>query len=234
MTSFLATAFLLGLTGSLHCVGMCGPLALALPYRGASKWVAAGNVLSYNLGRVVTYSLIGLMIGLVGQSLELAGLQVYFSVGIGVLFILAALMAINLEQLLVKVPTMASLNAWVKRKLAQLLAKPKSSTYWRLGMMNGLLPCGLVYLAVAGAVATGSLVEGASYMALFGLGTLPLMMATALVGQFIPIQWRNQIKRLTPVVLLLFGCLLIARGLHFELPDQMRFWEIGQEVPVCH
>ena len=100
--------------------------------------------------------------------------------------------------------------------------------------MNGLLPCGLVYLAVVGAVATGSLVQGASYMALFGLGTLPLMMATALAGQFVPIKWRNQIKKITPIVLLVFGCLLIARGLQFEIPDQMRFWEIGQEVPVCH
>ena len=118
--------------------------------------------------------------------------------------------------------------------MAKLLREAKRSTLFSLGMLNGLLPCGLVYMAIVGAVSTGSIWQGSAYMALFGLGTLPLMLSTALLGQFVPLRWRNQMRKLIPVFLVAFAILFLARGMNFIMPDEVRFWEIGNEVPMCH
>lgn len=231
---YVWTAFVLGIFGSLHCIGMCGPIALALPFRSRNQLVTLGNILLYNSGRVLSYVAIGSLIGLIGTSLSLAGIQVYVSILLGVLLLMAALFSVNIESKILRVPAIARFNAWVKTKMANLLREPKVETLFALGTLNGLLPCGLVYLAVAGAVAVGSVQEAALYMGLFGLGTLPMMLGAAFLGQFISLNLRRRLRRLMPVFLLAFALLFIARGLHFELPDQFRFWEIGQEVPMCH
>lgn len=230
----LWTAFTIGLVGSLHCVGMCGPIALALPYQGKHRWVAAANVLLYNGGRVITYALLGLIIGTLGKGLFLAGLQTQVSIGLGILLLIIALFSINVEAGLLRIPAFAKLNGWVKQRLSALLRHHNRASLLFIGMLNGLLPCGLVYMAVVGAVATGHALEGMAYMSLFGLGTIPLMMATALAGQFINLRLRNRLRKLIPVFLVAFAVLFIARGLQFQIPDDFRFWEGLQEIPMCH
>lgn len=230
----LWTAFTIGLVGSLHCVGMCGPIALALPYQGQQRWVAASNVLLYNSGRVITYALIGLVIGTLGKGLFLAGLQSQVSIGLGILLLFIALFSINVEAKLLRIPAFSKLNGWVKQRLSALLRNHNRTSLLFIGMLNGLLPCGLVYMAVVGAVATGNIIEGMAYMSLFGLGTIPLMMATALAGQFINLRLRNRLRKLIPVFLVAFAVLFIARGLQFQIPDDFRFWEGLQEIPMCH
>lgn len=230
----LYTAFTIGLLGSLHCIGMCGPIALALPYQGQSRWQAAVNVLLYNLGRIGTYSLLGLFIGILGRGLFLAGFQTYISIGIGVLLLAVALFSINIEARLLRLPFLTKLNDWVKRRLASQLSRHGSSSLFLIGMLNGLLPCGLVYMAIAGAVAAGSVAGGLVYMALFGAGTIPLMLTTALAGQFINLRLRNRLRRAIPVFLIAFAILFIARGLQFQIPDDFRFWENLQQIPMCH
>jgi len=230
----LWAAFLTGLVGSLHCVGMCGPIALALPYQGQSKWAASANVLLYNLGRVTTYSVIGTVIGLLGKGLFLAGFQAYFSIGLGVMLLLVALFSVNVEHRLLMIPALRNLNQWVKAKLGALLKRNDPQTLFFIGALNGLLPCGLVYVAVVGAVAMGSITQSAMYMALFGIGTIPLMLLTAIAGQFISLKWRNKIKRLLPVFLVAFAILFILRGVNFAAPLELRFWENLDNVPMCH
>lgn len=225
---------MVGLVGSMHCVGMCGPIALALPYQSSNRWVAGGRVLVYNLGRVLTYSLLGILIGFFGQAIFMAGMQVYVSIGLGGVLLLAALFSINVESRLLRIPFMHRLHVWTKQQMGHLFKSKKTSSLLSLGMLNGLLPCGLVYMAVAGAVSTGSILQGAAYMALFGMGTIPLMFATALAGQFISLDWRRRIQKLVPVFLVFFALLFIARGLNFDIPHEIRFWENMQETPMCH
>lgn len=230
----LWSAFMIGLVGSLHCVGMCGPIAMALPHQGSYRWVATSRLLLYHLGRISTYALLGVLIGFFGKGLFLAGMQMYVSIALGLLLLLVALFSINVESQLIRIGFMRRFQAGVRQKMGRLLNSQHPGALYGLGMLNGLLPCGLVYMAIVGAVATGSIWHGSAYMALFGAGTLPLMLATSLAGQFIDVKWRNRLRRLTPVFLVLFAVLFISRGMQFELPSDMRFWESMQEVPMCH
>ena len=228
------TAFTIGLVGSLHCIGMCGPIALALPYQGRLRWQAAGNVLLYNLGRVVTYSLLGGVIGLFGKGLFLAGFQRQASIGLGVALLLIAVFSINVESQLLRLPVMRRLNTWVQTKLRRLLGAGGAGALFGIGLLNGLLPCGLVYVAIVGAVTTGGVPHAMAYMGLFGLGTIPLMMGTALAGQFIKLSWRQRLRKLLPVFLIGFALLFIFRGLNFDVPIDLRFWQEMDEIPMCH
>ncbi|MCB0595785.1 MAG: sulfite exporter TauE/SafE family protein [Lewinellaceae bacterium] len=229
----LWTAFTIGLLGSLHCVGMCGPIALSLPYQGSRRWHAAVNVLLYNLGRVATYCLLGLLIGLVGRGFFLAGFQSYVSIGLGALLLAIALFSINVESSLLRIPFVQRLNSWVKQQLGRLLRRRGPGRLFLIGLLNGLLPCGLVYMAIAGALAAGRIFDSALYMALFGIGTIPLMLATALAGQFIQLQWRARLRKLIPVFLVGFALLFILRGLNFDVPAGLQFWNDMQNAPMC-
>jgi sulfite exporter TauE/SafE len=213
---------------------MCGPIALALPFRSTNQWQTIGNILLYNSGRVLTYATLGIAIGFLGQTIAMAGMQIYVSIALGALLIIAAIFSINLESKFLKIGPVYRLNNWVKKRMAILLQQNKLQTLFGLGMLNGLLPCGLVYLAIVGAVGVGSALHGAAYMALFGAGTVPLLLLTAVFGQFIPLQWRGKIKKLMPVFLVLFALLFLYRGLQFEMPDTVRFWEVENSTPNCH
>lgn len=230
----LWTAFSIGLVGSLHCIGMCGPIALALPYQRGSRLHALWHVLLYNSGRVLTYTVLGVVIGLAGRGLFLAGIQSWLSVALGVLFLLVALFSVNLESRLVKLPGIRHLNTWVQFSLGKLLRRQDSASLLGIGALNGLLPCGLVYMAVAGAVTAGGTAEGAAFMAFFGLGTVPMMAAVAMAGQFISLRRRNRVRKLLPVFLVIFALFFIARGLNFSVPADIRFWETMQDAPMCH
>ena len=227
------TAFTIGLLGSLHCVGMCGPIALSLPYQGQQPWRSAANVMLYNMGRVITYTVLGTLIGIAGRGFFLAGAQSYISIGLGIFLLVVALFSIDVESRLLRIPFMQQLNTWVKLQLGKLL-KGGRNRLFTIGLLNGLLPCGLVYVAIVGAVSTGVVWESAAYMAAFGLGTVPLMLATALAGQFISMKWRVRLRKLLPVFLVAFALLFIFRGLNFDVPIAFRFWEDMQDAPVCH
>lgn len=230
----LWTAVTMGLVGSLHCVGMCGPIALALPYRGGSRAAMIGSVLNYNLGRAAAYASMGLLIGLFGQGLFVAGLQTYFSLALGVLFLTAAIFSINIEQKLLKLSWLTKLNNWVKARLSRVLGGRSPANLFYIGLLNGLLPCGLVYMAIAGAITTGAPYQSALYMALFGLGTLPLMLLTAVSGQFISLSWRRRLRKLMPLFLAAFALLFIMRGLNFNIPIDFRLWSEMDNQPMCH
>lgn len=231
--SFLLTALTIGLVGSFHCVGMCGPIALALPFDRNSHWKALGSILLYNTGRIITYALMGLVIGLLGQGLFLAGMQSYFAIGMGVFLLLAAIFSINVEGNLLRLPWVSRMYLWLKHSLGKLL-KGNANGLFFIGLLNGLLPCGLVYMAIVGALATTSVVQGALYMIVFGLGTIPLMAVAAFSARLINVNLRTRIRKLYPVFLVVIALLFLFRGISFHMPADMRFWEDMNNIPMCH
>ncbi len=208
------TAFVLGLVGSVHCAGMCGPLALALPASGSGARTFLAGRLAYNSGRIVTYCALGALFGLVGKTLFLAGVQRWSSIALGVL-LLAGLF--GSRWLALWSPVTALVNT-VKAGMTSLLQQRSVVSLGVLGMLNGFLPCGLVYVACAGAAANSSSLEGATYMAAFGLGTVPMLLAISCSGRLMPLSWRANLRKAIPVSVCLLAALLILRGMGLGIP----------------
>ena len=211
-------AFVIGLVGSLHCVGMCGPIALALPVGFTTRLSMAFSRLHYNLGRVVTYTLLGGLFGVLGKGFALAGLQQFVSITLGIMLLVMVLTSVNTESKLLAWNPLNKLAIKVKIALGKLLGTSSQSSLFTLGLLNGLLPCGFVYLGIFGAINTGSPLNGMLYMALFGLGTLPLMLAVSLMGSVISVKVRVSSRRLLPVFMVAFSMLFIARGMNLGIP----------------
>ena len=210
----LWTAFILGLVGSLHCAGMCGPLALALPAAGNTTPGYVLGRLAYNMGRLVTYSLLGIVFGLAGRTFLLAGLQRWVSIGLGV----ALLIGLFASRKLALWRPITLFVEQLKSRMSGLLRRRSLASLAALGLLNGLLPCGLVYVACAGATATGGILAGASYMAAFGAGTVPMMLTISLFGKLVPISLRLQLRKAIPVCVFLLATLLILRGMFLDIP----------------
>lgn len=210
----LWTAFLLGFVGSAHCAGMCGPLALALPGSGVARSTFFVGRILYNAGRVVTYAFMGALFGLLGQGFVLAGMQRWVSLTLGAIILIGLVVTPRFAN---TVP-MTRVVSGLKAALGKLLQRRALSSLYGIGLLNGLLPCGLVYVACAGAVATGDIFSGVQYMVAFGLGTLPMMLALSLVGTRLQFALRFKIQRLIPVSLAIVGMLLLLRGMALGIP----------------
>lgn len=228
-------AFTLGLFGSLHCIGMCGPLAIAFCNKPTNnKLQKISNALQYNLGRTLTYTLLGIVFGTIGSFLFIVDLQKILSVFIGLILIVSVLFSINLETKMFNIELIQNLNKFVRNSYTNLLSKTTNKSTFSLGMINGLLPCGLVYLAIAGAIASPTIFKGAGFMMLFGLGTIPALFFLILGSQSIGIKFRPYYKKILPVINFIFGCFLIYRGFIVDLPETLNFWEAIKNPVMCH
>jgi uncharacterized protein len=210
----LWTAFLLGLAGSLHCAGMCGPLVLALAKTRPRTVLDSTGRVFYHLGRVASYCLLGLMLGLLDHLVVPAGFQRWLSILLGVALLGGLLVA-------AKVPLAAPVMKWVtllRSSMRGLFQRNSLAAQALMGALNGLLPCGLVYVAAVGATATGHPGAGAAYMACFGLGTWPLMLGIHFAGQRLPLPSRLSLGSITRAAVLLMAVLLILRGLELGIP----------------
>ncbi len=214
----LLSALILGLMGSLHCVGMCGPIAFMLPVDRTNSYKKFGQVFLYHFGRLLAYGLIGLVFGLLGKGLYVFGMQQKLSIAIGILMIVLVLIPYktfseyNLSKPLFKV------ISGVKNRLGQELKKKRPDTFLTIGFLNGFLPCGLVYMALFGAVAMGNAAEGSLYMILFGLGTVPLMTTAIYFSGILKGAVRQKAQKLIPVFVVIIGALFILRGLGLGIP----------------
>ncbi|MEN0048409.1 MAG: sulfite exporter TauE/SafE family protein [Bacteroidota bacterium] len=226
------TALSLGFLGSLHCLGMCAPLMLALPMSTQQRWTMIWEALQYNLGRVMTYSLLGFIFGLLGKGLFVASLQQEFSIFLGVVLLLIVLFKINVEYHLLRIPIFERYSNFIKKQLNHLIRHSKS--HFLLGAMNGFLPCGLVYLALAGAVTTNYALHGAIFMALFGLGTIPLMLSAFFIGRKLQTRFRLALSKVSNFAMLALAIFIIYRGLAVEVPTDLRFWEALNNPVMCH
>jgi sulfite exporter TauE/SafE len=210
----LWTAFLLGFVGSAHCAGMCGPLALALPHWGRGQSSFFAGRLLYNFGRIVTYAVMGALFGLLGEGVALAGLQRWVSLTLGA----AILIGLIISPRFINAVPVTRAVAWLKSSLASRLQRRGISTMFGIGLLNGLLPCGLVYAACAAAISTSDVLSGVRYMIAFGLGTLPMMLAISLMGTKLQFALRFKVQRLIPASLALVGLLLLLRGMALGIP----------------
>jgi sulfite exporter TauE/SafE len=210
-------ALLLGLAASLHCVGMCGPLLLALPLDAAGKRAVARQMGVYHAGRIITYAALGILFGLMGKGLALAGFQKILSIGAGVFMLAMAFTAWRFEHLVTALPGFGKFTQWVKSEIGNLLKQNPNGASFAIGSLNGLLPCGMVYAALAGAISTAGGAEGGIFMALFGLGTLPLLLGVSVLGRSFSLAIRQKIRIAQPILLTLVGLLLLQRGLHLDL-----------------
>lgn len=230
----MLAAISLGLLGSFHCIGMCGPIALALPVHSFSPLKKHLGIFFYNSGRVITYTFLGLIFGLLGQSFFLAGFQQILSIAIGILLLISVFFTnikfVNFKYL----GFIYSFINYVKNKLGKLFNKKGLHFLFFIGLLNGLLPCGLVYLGIAGALASGNFMKGIHFMFYFGLATIPIMYAVAFLGQFITLKYRNYIRKVLPVFILVMAFLLILRGLNLGIPYiSPEFEKESIEVKCC-
>jgi sulfite exporter TauE/SafE len=207
------SALLFGLLGSLHCVGMCGPIAFLLPLDRRSPSKRFFQLIGYHGGRLLTYSILGALFGLAGKSLQLFGIQQQLSIAIGVLMVMVVLIPVKTFN---KYNFSRPIYAWVgkiKSSMGAELQKKDPFTFFTIGVLNGLLPCGLVYIAIFGAIAFGGPRMGAAYMALFGLGTIPLMTTAVYLGNFLKGTVKKKVVKAIPVLVIIIGLLFIVRGL---------------------
>lgn len=212
------SAIILGFLGSLHCLGMCGPIAFMLPLdqnNGAKKIV---QLSSYHFGRLLAYGSLGLLFGFLGKGLSLFGVQQKLSVAVGIIMIV-----------LVAVPRAASLGGGLSKPIYRVLGKLKSKlgvelqrktsdVFLTIGFLNGLLPCGLVYMAILGATGLAQGLEAGAYMVLFGLGTIPLMTTVVYSKRFLMGPLKQRAKKIISVFVLLMGAMFIIRGLGLGIP----------------
>ncbi|MFK8105457.1 MAG: sulfite exporter TauE/SafE family protein [Saprospiraceae bacterium] len=229
----LWSALLLGIFGSAHCVAMCGPIVLALPLSAREKRELIFQSFLYHLGRVITYGLLGFCFGLLGWGIALAGYQKFFSVVLGILLILGASLQILGRQQWLSFPRWQHFWQGINQKLVRLFSRTGRFAVFGLGLLGGLLPCGLVYIALVGAIGTGEANLGGLYMLSFGFGTMPALLGLMIFGSYAKSAFR-QLRSLLPYACLLFGILMIYRGLQLHIPTELSFWESGNFPIWCH
>lgn len=222
--------------GSLHCVGMCGPIAFMLPVDRTNNYKKFGQIFIYHFGRLMAYGLIGLIFGLLGKGLSIFGIQQKLSIGIGIIMILIVLIPYktfnkyNLSKPIYKIISK------VKNQLGKELKKKSPDTFLTIGFLNGFLPCGLVYMALFGSIAMGDAFKGSLYMVLFGVGTLPLMTSAIYFSNLLKGGIRQKVQKAIPVFVVIIGVLFILRGLGLGIPyvSPAPVTQLASSAIECH
>jgi uncharacterized protein len=232
----LYTALFFGLISSFHCIGMCGPIAMMLPVDHKNPSKKALQILTYHLGRLTAYGSLGLIFGILGRGFYLAGLQQTISITVGILMILIVVIP---EKVFAKYnfsrPIYHLISA-VKSALGSQFKRKSPDALFTIGVLNGLLPCGLVYAALFGAIAMQNITLSISYMLLYGLGTIPMMSAVVYISNFLSFPIRNNLQKVIPIVSVIIGTLFILRGLGLDIsyvsPSNMNLFV--QANADCH
>jgi uncharacterized protein len=232
----LYSAFILGLISSLHCIGMCGPIAMMLPVDHQNEAKKVTQIVTYHLGRLTAYATIGLIFGLLGRGFFLAGMQQNMSIFIGVAMILVVLIPEKVFSRYNFSKPVYKIISKIKSSLGNQFKNRSYKSLFTIGLLNGLLPCGMVYVALFGAIAMQSAGFGVLYMLLFGLGTMPLMTIVVYIHSLIKLPFRNKIQKGIPYVAVLIGVLFILRGLGLGIPyvSPSNMSLFVQGTPNCH
>ncbi|GEP52236.1 membrane protein [Flavobacterium noncentrifugens] len=214
----LYAAFILGLLSSLHCIGMCGPIAMMLPLERNNPVKKALQIFTYHSGRILTYASIGLLFGCIGKGFYLAGIQQRLSIFMGIAILAVVLVPEkSFSKYNFSKPVFKTI-AVVRSALGKRLKNKNLSSIFLIGLLNGFLPCGMVYAALFGAVAMQNPFSGTLYMVAFGLGTIPLMSAVVYFHSVLSMPFRNKIHKIIPYTVACIGILFILRGLGLGIP----------------
>lgn len=227
----MISALLLGLASSLHCIGMCGPLVMSIPVQHLPQHKKLLGILLYQFGRIGTYMLLGVLAGLIGWRIGIAGWQQVFSIVMGIIILFFLLSRLFLKK--------REGWKWFNQKITRLISwsmhRHSFSGMCLMGAANGLLPCGMVYIAITGAMATGTILNATLFMFVFGLGTLPALFSLAFWGSRLSWQNRRAMRKLVPYAVGLTAILLIIRGLNLNIPYLSPFIsERSADTVLCH
>ena len=214
----IIAALSIGFLGSFHCVGMCGPIALALPLPKSTNIQFFLGRTIYNLGRIISYAVMGFIFGWLGQKISLWGFQQLLSVLLGVTIFAFIFLPGKAKDRLLSFSPVQKIISPLKISIGKLFKQNSISSFLLIGVLNGFLPCGFVYIGLAGAIAVANPLTGILVMTFFGLGTFPAMFAISVFGKFISLGFRQKLRKLTPVFAILFALIFIFRGLNFGIP----------------
>jgi len=235
MAVIFLTALTLGMIGSLHCIGMCGPIAFALPLNTTKDFAKFLGSFLYNAGRIITYSLLGFLFGVAGKSFSLFGFQQWLSILTGLIILCFLFIPKQWTANGTANNLLSKYSHHIRTALGKLFVQKNYRSLFMIGLLNGLLPCGMVYMAIAAAVVTASPVKGAFFMAAFGLGTLPVMWGVSFFGNYISLQFRKKIRSAYPIIITAMACLLIVRGLGLGIPYvSPSINMVTKQVQQCH
>lgn len=212
------SAIILGLISSFHCIGMCGPIAMMLPVDRNNPTKKTTQILTYQLGRLTAYSSLGLLFGLLGKGLFIAGFQQQLSIVVGLLMIMVAIVPEKVFARYNFSKPVYKVISNVKSSLGKQFKNKSYKSLFTIGLLNGYLPCGMVYVALFGSIAMQSVPLGIFYMFLFGLGTIPMMSVVVYIANFITPKTRNTIQKAIPILTIVIGMLFIIRGLGLDIP----------------
>jgi sulfite exporter TauE/SafE len=224
------TALIMGFAGSLHCVGMCSPLAIAVSNLSPG---ALMNRFIYNLGRIIMYGLLGAIVGVLGWTLPFNNFQNLFSIVLGVTLLLFSVWQISNVRVPLLTPLLQRLTITLKKVFGIFLQRKSFASVFMLGFLNGILPCGLTFLALTYCLTLANPVTSLYYMLLFGVGTLPAMLGMTAGFQYIVKRFNISFKKVTTAMLLISGCLLIARVFLFHEGHLMPEDHSMMEIILC-
>lgn len=230
------TAFFFGLISSLHCIGMCGPIAMMLPVDINNPTKKVIQITTYHLGRLTAYATIGLLFGLLGKGFFLAGIQQKIAIFIGIAMIAVVLIPEKSFNKYNFSKPVFKIISKIKTALGSQFKNKSYKSLFMIGLLNGFLPCGMVYVALFGAIAMQSASLGILYMVLFGLGTIPLMSSVVYLHSFFSVSVRNKIQKAIPYAAIIIGILFILRGLGLGIPyiSPSNMSLFVQANPNCH
>jgi uncharacterized protein len=201
------TALVMGFAGSLHCAGMCSPLAMAV----TSQKPFLLHKITYNTGRILTYGILGMIAASFGSLFMITPWQGIISFAVGALFLLMGIGAISGVRIPFITTALHRFTSRLKNLFNFWLKKKNSFAVLIMGMLNGLLPCGLTYLAMTYCFIMPSMMEGFWFMILFGVGTWPVMIGFTWLLSIGFGKIKVNYQRITTVVFIMIGVWLVAR-----------------------
>ena len=214
MINAIAAAGVLGFAGSLHCLGMCGPLVTALESMSSPKrW--SKNQWLHHSGRWMAYGVLGLAAGTIGQTLAAAGFQRWIILTAGVIMLLMALVP-SMQH--VGIRPIQQLSKTIRTHFSALMQSQRFAHRLMLGFLHGLLPCGLVYTAIAGAMATTDVLEGSLFMLVFGVATTPALVGVSHVTAWFKKRMSLISYKFIQVAMVVFAFLVLMRGANLGIP----------------
>ena len=218
MFSILTTAFLFGVVSNLHCFGMCGPIILSIPLNRQDKKAVFIGTLQYHTGRILIYSLLGFIVGYIGMGIQLIGILQSVSIIAGFGIIIYAWRNHLFNGKLEPIFPSALPNNFSSKAMGNVLRFNSPIKLGLLGMLNGILPCGMVYAALIAAIITGTPTYAATSMLFFGLGTLPGLLILSYFAQKINGKVRSKINKYLPYILTIVGLMIVLRGMNLGIP----------------
>ncbi len=213
-TLTLTMALLMGFTGSLHCAGMCGPIVWIMPFQAFSGLKKAAALALYHGGRISVYALLAVTLHSFKNLFD-PKVQQYISIALGIsLLVVGILTFIPNHYTKLKLPW----AGMVQKQLGNIIGRPGLSTLLFTGILNGLLPCGLVYMALSASLVATTPFASATMMYAFGIGTLPMLISITVLKTKLTFLRTANIRKMVPVVVFTFGCLFVLRGMNLGIP----------------